>query len=40
MVNGDKCTDESCVLTKELAIEGKFIVLRRGKKNYALVEFE
>ena len=40
MVNGEKLTDESCVLTKELAIEGRFIVLRRGKKNYALVEFE
>ena len=40
MVNGEKLTDEACVLNKDLAIEGRFIVLRRGKKNYALVEFE
>ena len=40
LVNGEKITDEACVLNKDLAIESRFIVLRRGKKNYALVEFE
>ena len=31
--------DVALVLSSELAIEGKFIVLRRGKKLYAVVEF-
>ncbi len=38
-VNGDKVTDESFTLTQDIAIEGKFIVLRRGKKLYALLRF-
>ena len=38
-VNGEKVTDEALVLSSELAIEGKFIVLRRGKKLYALVRY-
>ena len=38
-LNGDKVTDESFVLNSEAAIEGKFIVLRRGKKKYALIRF-
>ena len=38
-LNGDKVTDEALVLSSELAIEGKFIVLRRGKKLYALVRY-
>ena len=38
-LNGDKVTDESLVLSSDLAIEGKFIVLRRGKKLYALVRY-
>ena len=37
-VNGDKVTDMNFLLSKENAIEGKFIVLRRGKKLYALVK--
>ena len=36
-VNGDKVTDLTFMLTHDLAIEGKFIVIRRGKKLYALV---
>ena len=36
-VNGDKVTDLTFMLTRDLAIEGKFIVIRRGKKLYALV---
>ena len=38
-VNGEKVTDEAYVLSKDLAIEGKFIVLRRGKKLYALMRY-
>ena len=38
-LNGDKVTDEALVLSSDLAIEGKFIVLRRGKKLYALVRY-
>ena len=39
LVNGDKLTDLEAVLSKDNAIEGKYVVLRRGKKLYALVEF-
>ena len=39
LVNGDKITDEQYQLSKDLAIEGKFIVLRRGKKLYALIKY-
>ena len=38
-INGEKVTDEAAVVTKEMAIEGQFIVLRRGKKKYALAKF-
>ena len=38
-VNGEKLTDETYKVTKQDAIEGKFIVLRRGKKKYALAKF-
>ena len=38
-MNGDKVTDEAFVVSKENAIEGQFIVLRRGKKKYALAKF-
>ncbi len=37
-LNGDKVTDLEKTLTKEDAIEGKYIILRRGKKKYFLVE--
>ena len=39
MINGEKATDEFMIVNKELAIEERFIVIRRGKKLYALVEF-
>ena len=39
LVNGDKITDLEYELTKDKAIEGRFIVIRRGKKLYALVKF-
>ena len=38
-VNGDKINDESFVVTKDIAIENKFVVIRRGKKIYALAKF-
>ena len=39
MINGEKATDEFMVINKDLAIEGRFIVIRRGKKLYAVIEF-
>ncbi len=39
-VNGDKLTDEAIILNKDMAIENKFIVIRRGKKLYALIRYE
>ena len=38
LVNGDKLTDIEAVIGKANAIEGKFIVLRRGTKLYALIK--
>ena len=38
-MNGEKVTDEAYKVSKQDAIEGKFIVLRRGKKKYALAKF-
>ncbi len=37
-LNGDKCQDLEHILSTSDAIEGKFIVIRRGKKLYALIE--
>ena len=39
LVNGDKVTDEAAVVSKESAIGKKFIVIRRGKKLYALLRY-
>ncbi len=39
-LNGEKCQDVEMKLNNDLAIEGKFIVMRRGKKLYALVKFQ
>ncbi|MGM9970852.1 MAG: tyrosine--tRNA ligase [Anaeroplasmataceae bacterium] len=38
LINGTKCQDLEKTLTKEDAIENKYIVIRRGKKLYALIE--
>ena len=38
-VNGDKITDLEFKLTSKIAIDNRFIVLRRGKKKYGLVRF-
>lgn len=37
-INGDKVTDLEKVLSKDDSIEGKYIILRRGKKKYFLIE--
>ena len=37
-INGNKITDLNHILTKEEAIDNKYVMLRRGKKKYALVE--
>lgn len=38
-LNGNKAADFNQILDKSMAIEEKFIVIRRGKKKYALVVF-
>ncbi len=38
-INGDKCQDLEKTLTKADAIDQKYVVLRRGKKLYALLKF-
>ena len=38
-LNGDKVTDENLAITRDLAIEGEVIVLRRGKKKNYIVKF-
>ena len=37
-LNGEKVTDLDSVVTADLAIGGKFIIVRKGKKNYSLVK--
>lgn len=37
-LNGDKIQDLNLILTKELAIENKLFVIRRGKKNYYMIQ--
>ena len=39
LVNGEKVSDDHFMLNKDVAIEGKYIVLRRGKKLYALIKY-
>ena len=38
-INGDKMSDENMIITSDLAIEGKVLVIRRGKKKYFLGKF-
>ena len=38
-VNGKKINDETLQITKEMAIEDKYIVIRRGKKKYYILSF-
>ena len=39
MINGSKVTDLTKVITKDDALFGKYVIVRRGKKNYYLGEF-
>lgn len=39
-LNGDKVNEEDLIITKELALENKIIVIRRGKKKYYLCKFK
>ena len=33
-INGDKVTDENTIISKDIAIDNKFVIVRRGKKKY------
>lgn len=37
-INGKICSDEIMMISKEIAIEGKIIIFRRGKKKYFICE--
>ncbi len=39
-INGDKLTDLDLIISKNNAIDSKFIVIRKGKKKYNLVKFK
>ena len=39
-VNGEKVNDENIVIDKDMSIENKYVVIRRGKKNYYLGEIK
>ncbi|MBP3765568.1 MAG: tyrosine--tRNA ligase [Bacilli bacterium] len=39
-VNGDKVDDETMMITKDIAIENKMVVIKRGKKKYFVGFFE
>ena len=40
LLNGEKATDPKLALGKGNALYGRYFILRRGKKNYALGEIE
>ena len=40
LINGLKILNENELITKEKAIEGKAIIIRRGKKKYYMGIFE
>ena len=39
-VNGKKITDLEFMVTKGVAIEDKYIIIRRGKKKYFIIVFK
>ena len=39
-INGDKVSDENMLITKKMAIEGKALIIRRGKKKYFMGLFK
>ena len=36
-INGERCTDLNRVARRQDGLHGKFLIVRRGKKNYSLV---
>lgn len=38
-VNGEKINDLECIITRDMAIDSKYIVIRRGKKKYYIIKF-
>ncbi len=38
-INGDKITDLDATITREIALDNKYVVIRKGKKKYFLGEF-
>ena len=39
-INGDKVEDENMIITKDMAIENKVLIIRRGKKKYYMGMFK
>lgn len=39
-INGDKITDLEYIVTRDIALHNKYVVIRRGKKKYTLVRFK
>lgn len=39
-INGDRITDLDCVITKDNSIDGKYIIVRKGKKKYYLINIK
>ncbi|OAH56238.1 MULTISPECIES: tyrosine--tRNA ligase [Bacillaceae] len=39
-INGEKMTDTAYVLSKEDKVDGRFTVIRRGKKKYYLIQYK
>ena len=37
-INGEKVNDENLIINTDIAIDNKFIVIRKGKKNYYLIK--
>ncbi len=39
-INGKKITDLETIVSKNMAMEGKYVIVRRGKKKYYLLEYK
>ena len=38
-INGDKVNDEEFIVSKKIALDNKYVVIRRGKKKYFIIRF-
>ena len=38
-INGDKINDLDFIINKSIAIENKYVIIRRGKKQYYLIRY-